>query len=217
MENIKDFLTSETREYYDTVISIVSDLETISGAEISIFGGFLRSLIQGTIPRDVDMWFKYTRPHFAGTPGIWRRRILAMIPQIREKHTIKDGDIKISNTRDTEMIGEDSYEIATIKIDGIDFDFCCNTSRRLSFNTLADFSVNNLYIGLDGRLKTRVLTDYTVTDIIGHIKERKLIDITDIEVIKGHLDPHCHKYNLDYYKNKMNLKGVKMISYGYTF
>jgi hypothetical protein len=139
-----------------------------------------------------------------------------MIPKISEKYTIKDEDIKISNTWDTEKIGEDSYEIATIKIDGIDFDFCCNTSRRLSFKTLADFSVNNLYIGLDGGLKTRVLTDYTVSDIIGHIKERKLIDITDMEVIKGHLDPYCRKYNLDYYKNKMNLKGDKMISYGYT-
>jgi hypothetical protein len=217
MENIKDFLTPETREYYETVIKIVNDLETISGAQISIFGGFVRSLIEGNIPRDVDMWFKYTWPHFTGTPGIWRRRITAMIPQIREKHTIKDEDIKISKTTDTEKIGEDIYEIATIKIDGIDFDFCCNTSSHLSFKTLADFSVNNLYIGLNGTLKTRVLTHYTVSDIIGHIKERKLIDITDMEVIKSHLDPYCSKYNLDYYKNKMVLKGVKMISYGYNF
>jgi hypothetical protein len=210
-------LTAEPREYYERVIKIVSDIESISGAEISIFGGFLRSLIEGTIPRDVDMWFKYTRPHFAGTPGIWRRRILAMIPQIREKHTIKDEDIKISKETDTEMIREDSYEIANIKIDGIDFDFCCNTSRRLSFKSLADFSVNNLYIGLDGELKTRVLTNYTVTDIIGHIKERKLIDITDIKVIEAHLNPYEPKYNLDYYKNKMVLKGQKMVGYGYSF
>ncbi len=81
---------------------------------------------------------------------------------------------------------------------------------------MADFSVNNLYIGLDGQLKARVDTVYTVTDIIEHIKDRKLIDITNMDEIKAYVDQNCSCYNLDYYKNKMHLKGLKMIGYGYS-
>jgi hypothetical protein len=217
MSNISIYLTEETKEYYTKALEIVKELENISGATICIFGGFVRSLIEGTVPRDVDLWFKYQRPEFAGTPGIWRRRISAMIQKLREKHTIDDNDIQLSTVNDTDNYGEDSYEIATVKIDGIGFDFCCNTSRRLSFTTLADFSVNNLYIGLDGEIKTRVMTEYSVRETISHIKEWKLIDITNIQVIQRFLYVHCPKYNLEYYKNKITKKGERMISYGYNY
>jgi hypothetical protein len=217
MKNIKSFLTPHTKDYYDKVLKIVTDLEEFSGVKIVIFGGFVRSIIEGSIPRDVDLWFKYVPPEYVCTPGIWRRRILDMIPKIREKYNITNLDIFLSKETEYENKGDENYEIATIKIQDIPFDFCCDTSSLLNFTTLADFSVNNLYMGLDGELKTRVNTNHTVNDIISHIKERKLIHITDMEIIKTYLSPYRPKYDLEYYKNKMVQKETKMISYGFNF
>ena len=93
-------------------------------------------------------------------------------------------------------MSNDHYEMSIVKIDGIDFDFCCHISGRIAFNTMCDFSLNNLYIRTDGEIRTRVDTKYNVDDILDHIKAWKLIDINDYEVMKRYLKP---TYDLKYY------------------
>jgi hypothetical protein len=202
--SIESFLAPELAEYYYQVIRIVKILEKVSDAKVVIYGGFIRAIIAGEgRPRDVDLWFTYDWPTASvSTPGIWRRRIQQMI--MRLKFEYPDLTVNIVNlstgaevgtvSNPVDMRGDDKYEIATININGIDFDFCCNTSDRLSFDELTDFSVNNLYMGADRILKTRVKTDFTVNDIIGHIQNRKLIGST--------------------FKQE---KIAKMIGYGYAY
>ena len=77
------------------------------------------------------------------------------------------------------------YGCYSAVINGITFDFCCNTLNNHSFNELADFSVNNLYIFNDGVLQVRVQCEYNVEQIISHIIQRKLTYIINHEVVQS--------------------------------
>jgi hypothetical protein len=198
MENIRDFVKSDKNDYYNKVIEIVKYIQMISNTEIAIFGGFVRDLINDKIPKDVDIWFKYRRTI---TNEIFRANFLEMVIMLDNKYST------ICNDSETD------YNTYSLIIEGIRFDFCCNTFNNKSFNELADFSVNNLYMLTDGVLQVRVPCEYNVEQIISHIRQRKLLYIINSEVVQS--DSYWNDSNQLYWQN-VEKKLLKMTGYGYN-
>lgn len=163
-----------------------------------MFGGFIRDLLKNKIPRDVDIWFNYP-DQGAISVELWQQIVMSIV------HSLKDHIV--SDLRAHPM-NDDRNEISTVKIDGIDFDFCRNINGRVSFTTVCDFTVNNLYIWTDGEIRTRVNTKYSVHDILNHIKDWTIIDINDIEITKRYLKPPT--YDLKYYMDKTAKKAERL-------
>jgi hypothetical protein len=198
MENIRDYIKSDKNDYYNKVIEIVKYIQRISNTEVAIFGGFVRDLINDKVPKDVDIWFKFSRTI---TNEIFRAKFLEMVIILDNKYTIINND------------SETDYNTYSLIIDGIRFDFCCNTFNNRSFNELADFSVNNLYMLIDGVLQVRVECEYNVEQIITHIRQRKLVYIINSEVIQS--QGYWNGNNELYWRN-VESKLVKMTGYGYN-
>jgi DNA-binding FrmR family transcriptional regulator len=93
---------------------------------------------------------------------------------------------------------------------------CTEINNFSTFETLSDFSVNNLYIDIKGEIKKRVDCDYTIDDIIEQIKNKKLINIVNKTFVETHLDEH-----IDFpgaYENRFKEnREKKMIEYGFSY
>jgi hypothetical protein len=199
MTNIRQFIKTDKHEYYNKVVKIILALEHITNTTIVVFGGFVRDIINDTYPRDVDIWFRYRRTI---TNEIFRAKFIEMITKLKSEFKV---------ICDLEQVGEDGCY--SVVIDSITFDFCCNTFNNRSFNELADFSVNNLYIQNDGQLNVRVPCEYTVEHTINHIRQYKLCYIINEEVV------HTQSYwngNTELYWRNVERKLEKMTSYGYN-
>ncbi len=230
-ENIKQYLTVKSDIYYNKVMSIIEHLKTIAifdnnkkndtKVEINIFGGFVREIIlhyfhpdEDFVPSaDVDIWFTYYYKDKKITYGrtIWNSLFFKIINDLKINHNVSDEIATL------DMLPRESYGVCHAIINDVKFDFNTDINGSSSYKTISDFTVNNLAIDMNGNLVKRVdeCCDFNVSDIITHIKEKKLITMVNPKMIK------------EYEKNWGSTKEIqerlitkreqKMTKHGYTY
>ena len=216
--NIKDFLTPKSEKYYTEVLNIVRELEEKSkindkNTYISIYGGFIRNIIlhyfeyqqnnevNFTPSKDVDIWFHHNKNTWISF-NTFLRRMNTIIDSMKEFNFVCDKQ----NIVDKNII---NYRIQKYIINDIHFDVCSNINNFSTFDTLSDFSVNNIFIDINGVLNKRVNCIYSLEQCINHIQNREIHVIVDDLFIKNNID------NFDNHDNYMQLRKLKMNSYGY--
>jgi hypothetical protein len=99
-----------------------------------------------------------------------------------------------------------------MEIDEINFDMCTNINNfsekaYTTFKNLSDFTVNNLYIDINGQLNKRIdCSNYTLDDCIEDIKNKKLHNI--------YIVPNEEEYSMINFFDK---REKKMLEYGYVY
>ncbi len=228
--NIKYYLTPKSKPYYTKVIEIVEYLKTIAfydksssffgsstKLEIHIFGGFVRNIIshyfnptEDFVPSaDVDIWFDYSQ-YRTHSYNSWRRHCVKMFGDLKQKYDVGN-ECLISN----ELGPRETYGLCKLTIDGIKFDFNTDINGESTYSSLADFSVNNLSINTEGNLSKRVneCCDYSLEELIEHIKDKKLINILDVKQVMKYIE--WGYLNEETRQIKFHQRITKMISYGY--
>lgn len=226
-ENIKQYLTPKSEIYYNKVMSIIEYLKTIAffdnnnKVEINIFGGFIREIIshyfhpdEDFVPStDVDIWFKHYNKglELSYSQNIWNSLFIKMINDLNIKYNIS----KAFASRET--VPRETYGVCKATIDGINFDFNTDINGSSSYKTISDFTINNLAIDINGNILKRVneCCNFNVGDIIGHIKEKKLINIVNPKVIEKYIKQGWSTKEIQ--DLLITKREQKMINYGYTY
>lgn len=217
-KNINYYLTNNTKEIYKLIIDICKNIENISNSKIYIFGGFIRNLIENYHNpeskfkfNDIDIWFYQSRyDNLNNSFTRWKINVLRnIVPKLRNIYKISDQVICYSSECPREL-----YGLYKVNINDINFDFSTNINSENQYKKLSDYTVNNLTMDTEGNLYTRIDTQYTIDNIIEHIKNKKLIKIINSNVIDDYI--HYLNDNKEYYIKKMNEREQKMINYGYN-
>jgi len=211
MVNIKDFLTEETEKIYNEVIDIVKFLESVTKININIFGGFIRDIIchyynptEEFKYSDIDIWLMHGRISL----NSWKYRVENIVEKIKEKYS----KIEEFGTYCYTFSARDNYGLLKIIINDIKFDISTNINYDSLFNNLCDFSVNNLYINSDGEIFTRTETKYNVNETIVHVKEKKIYDILNKDILeKKYINCDTELYSEDYYNIRLKQRKIKLI------
>jgi hypothetical protein len=220
--NIKQFLTPKSEIYYTKVMNIIEDMtrkelyqSVFKSIELNIYiyGGFIREIISHYfhpenefIPSaDVDLWFSFydsNKSEYSYPYSIWVNNCSKLIKSLGETHDISKS-VTSNKIKTTE-----TYSIYNITIDEIDFDFNVNTCFCSSYKTISDFTVNNLTMDTNGNIYKRITEycDFDISEIITHIKEKKLIKMINPEMIKT-----------EYTTCRFIKREQKMMNYGYTY
>jgi hypothetical protein len=212
MVSITAFLTDKSKPIYQKVIHIVEKIELVLNCKVSIFGGFIRNIIEHYHKpssefkfNDVDIWIFFDNKLIQSKQSF--------------RNLINNGAYKINSkakySGDALETGSASnYNSFKNDIEGIIFDFNCNYPNEptLSYDFLTDFTVNNLSMEINGQLNMRIKVDYTIENIIEHIKQKLLIEIQTIDKLK-----QFKYFNKDNLTEKLKLRTEKMLSYGYIF
>lgn len=202
--NITQFLNHKSSTYYNEVIDIIKEINSLNieknKPKIYIFGGFIREIISHYyssdtefIPsKDVDLWFDYKPQNDYISLNSWIYRYRQILYNLNNKINITDA------YRYNVFDDISKYGLLKLKFNNIDFDIstCINTCSL--FDTLSDYTVNNLYIDIDGNINTRINSIYSVSDILLHIKKKELYKISTL--------------NDENIKNRTK----KMLDYGYV-
>jgi hypothetical protein len=225
--NISTFLTENSTSYYRKVIDIINSLSQSTSIyydgkcpNIYIFGGFIRNLIEHyylndtyfSTPNDIDIWFDYSDISYRRTHSYtsWSKELTIMLENIKNKYNlIEFVQPKIYGIHLT-------YGLSTIKIDDITFDLCTKVNHFSTFNTLCDFTCNNLYIDLNGNLHKKIDCLYTIQDSIEHIKNKKLINIINQDIINK-LAKKDEDENNELYNEYMKRRETKMLTMNYSY
>jgi hypothetical protein len=183
------FLEQSQRAFYEKVISLCGELEECSNMKVVIFGGFVRDLINGEIDRnrDVDLWFFPEENYISQTK--WKRKLTSIQDKMIALNHVYENPPRISQENYNPDVGIHYCQYKRI-IDGIKFDFCTDINNSAMFKDISDFSVNNLYMSLNGEIKTRCDTEFDVNDVIKHIKEKKLYDISNRSVLITYVEEY---------------------------
>ena len=193
------FVTPAKEEYYSKVMRIVRHISDTLQSPVYIYGGFLRNIIEGQekVADDIDLWIDA-----AHSETSWSRAIC----HLRGACNFMLSSMEYYNNRSVD------YGLYRTVIDGLRFDISAPINGFNIFKNLSDFTCNNLYCTVDGVLNVRYRCAYSLVDHIEHIRQRRLVDITNWKFIE-----HVQKYlfpNTDYYA-KMAYRRDKMLAYGY--
>ena len=234
MNNLKDYITPKSSDYYYKVMEIVNDLQTymqnnvqknIVGAynkapvNTLIYGGFIRNIIhhyyhpsdEFTPSKDVDIWMYKNevdpaKAKFSFSNGGYEMFMRQTLNDMRSKYHIPM--VPYSQYVDPTKFTK-SYSVFRQTIDNIDFDLCAQINSCDSFAVLTDFTVNNLYISCDGTIIVRLKCGYTLDEITNHIKHKQLVKIFDMTV--------KYEYESQMHIDRFNKRETKMLSYGYNY
>ena len=194
---------------------------------IVIFGGFIRDLIRHYFeyqnnedvefikPKDIDTWFHYKSPmddeyhKFSHSMTSWIRYLRALNEIMRYN---SEYDVNHYLSGYSFSVDITKYCVCTMEIDEINFDMCTDINNYsgkafTTFKNLSDFTVNNLYIDINGQLNKRDdCSDYTLDICIDDIKNKKLHNI--------YIVPNEEEYSMINFFDK---REKKMLEYGYVY
>jgi hypothetical protein len=231
MNNLKDYITPKSSEYYYKVMGIVTDLQTYMQANTKtnrytkepvntlIYGGFIRNIIDHyyhphddfTPSKDVDVWmYKHAidpaQARFSFSNDSFMRNMRQTLNELKSKYNIPS--IPYSPYVDPTKFTK-SYSVFRQTIDNIDFDLCAQINSSDTFASLTDFTVNNLYIDTMGNIIVRLKCEYSLDEITDHIKHKKLVKI---------LDSPVNEFNVNQkHIDRFEQREKKMLSYGYNY
>ena len=242
MNNLKDYITPKSSEYYYKVMEIVNNLQTYMQNNVQknivstkynkapvntlIYGGFIRNIIRHyyhpsdefTPSKDVDIWMYKNevdpaQAKFSFSNGGYEMFMRQTLNDMRAKYNIPL--IPYSQYVDPTKFTK-SYSVFRQTIDNIDFDLCAQINSSDTFAVLTDFTVNNLYISCDGTIIVRLKCGYTLDEITNHIKHKQLVKIFDMTTQKL---PEFESIQIQIQMHivRFNKRETKMLSYGYNY
>ena len=213
--NISNYLnTNEAIEYHKKLQNLLKFIEEITGCDVLVFGGYLRTVIQNFYlkefkePNDIDIWlevknrcsyslnsyvklldakfnFKYLHIPFDSATN------KNNLEKCKEKYNISKINLaSFPRSSFGNNNGPINYGLFRIEIDNIYFDIVTdlNVEPLTSFKRICDYTVNNLYFDSNGEINTRCESKYTINDILHHIKEKITYEIYDYEFLKKYYD-----------------------------
>jgi hypothetical protein len=199
--NINNFSTSETSMVLAKIFNILYKFEQTESCDITpkvyIYGGVVRDIIQHHFNptekftlKDVNIWLDCSPylTHQDFDYDVWNDFFDELQSQLDNYYGIKFEQIQnkyydLSN----------QFELVKFKINGITFNVCTAINMP-NFHNLCDYTVNNLYIDIHGNLFQRAKSQYSVDDIINHIRLKKLVNILN----EDYFTQLCKFYNEDF-------------------
>lgn len=146
--------------------------------KIAIFGGYVRDMILGTTPNDVDVVF----PIGEGRPSDIISQFAALMTVAGFQPTPSDGSSHVSKYSGVSVVsGFFKHALSTDAGINVDFVFV-NTMVDLykSIGIGSDFTVNELMMSLDGSIYARMVDTATTTDRLKSVRQ----SIADISAKK---------------------------------
>jgi hypothetical protein len=239
--NISDYITPKTEKYYNDIITIVNVLQNTKfffskdsiekKVSIYVFGGAIRSIIQNYfnqteefIPsKDIDLWFDFSNIWWRGHSfETWKRTVNYILNELKYNSNI---NLSEKHEMYPEFGNRETYGIHTININNYDIDISTEINKECNFKNLSDFTVNNLYIDINGNLNTRATSEYTIKECIDHIKHKKLINIYNFKHAEQFVQYFCNDKDLE--RDNITLEEAvamrfkqreeKMLSYDYNY
>lgn len=226
--NIRDYLTPKSRPYHEAMTALVTNLLSAANLHGFIFGGYVLGLLEHyhaykadpvsaeyRPPNDVDIWMSgkanpaesvFSR---SGIEGYLLKNITKFLQVSGRKYRFLHDKENEHTTR---------YGVAKLLIDETyRFDLVCNINNGCKFDSLADFSVTNLYykVGGDGELQLRTACGgFTLEQVLGHIRTRELYPIIEFQRLFKFVGDQ-HEY--DWYQSKFQTREQKMHDRGYNY
>lgn len=234
---INQFFTTQTSPLFYKIQRILHKLQSTEFDGITtnayIYGGFVRDMINNyynptekfsfnniNMNMNINVWLDCSpyRHNFDS----WYEFCDSVFQQLQDDHDIIIENITYSNYDITEQ-----FNLVTLTIEGINFNFCTDINMP-NFHNLCDFTVNNLFMDIYGNLFKRAKCEYSVSDIITHIKNKKLVNIFNQEYFNQVYDYYKYQNeddddgesyeieSLDYnFEEIFQTLKTKMESYGY--
>ncbi len=214
---MEQYLTPKSKPYFDKVNAIVKNISLILQHDIFIFGGFVRDLIlhyfEYTVnnnvefiePKDVDIWVSCD--HSMRSWNFAMRNLYKKKDEIN--FTFMGGAGGGTPFSDREV-----YSLVKIIIDNINFDMTTDINDWSCYNDLCDFTVNNLSIDMNYNITQRTKTEYTLDDIIIHIKDKQLFSCVNHKKLEKYI--HFFHDETEYYKTKLITRTQKLEEKGYV-
>lgn len=180
------------------------------------FGGYIRDTIAGKIQTidsivDIDTWILLSkRPGYTSLSLNGAKLFfIALTESLKENHTVACNVMAL----DDQPNDTPNYGVLKMLIDGIRFDIGTDINYNFSFAKLSDYTVNNLYMNLSGKINLRVPSQHGIGECICDIFERQLIRV---------IDPHASqtkwsRSNLPDLSGPCEQREAKMIAKGYHF
>jgi len=225
---IQNYLTPKSRPYHEAMTALVTNILAAANLHGFIFGGYVLGLLEHHAayqsdpvnaeyrpPNDVDIWMS-GKP----TPGdsVFSRNGLEWYVMPNITSYLQVSGRKYQHIHDKANEHTTRYGVAKLLIDETyRFDIVCNINNGCKFDTLADFSVTNLYykVGGDGELKLRTACGgFTLEQVLGHIRTRELRPIIEFQRLFKFVGDQ-HEY--DWYQTKFQTREQKMRDRGYTY
>jgi hypothetical protein len=184
---------------------------------------------------DVDVWFlngpctkdcDYQHSWF-NSFTTWERHANNIFNSMSHFHKMTSKEYPIYNL-DSPRI---NYGVVNMTIDDIKFDMCTNINKFTNFEKLSDYVCNNLYFDVNGKMNIRVkeqrkwsktdfkvidLCPYSIEEIIEQIKNKKLINMINIDKESIEIMDSSEKIK-QYYIKKMKYREEKMLKNGYSY
>lgn len=219
----KEWPDCKSKEYPFTIYSQPIGTPEYRNADIYIFGGFLRNIMEHyynqsaefTITNDVDIFIRFDG-YYVRTPSqtSWYEDFIPFfMTAFGDEHTVSHPAVKHSRHRDYD------YCLTRLVIDGIKFDITSHINdfhpKCPRFDELSDYTVNNLMTDTNGNLQTRVkIDDYDFPICLGDIQAKRLVFINNSKVFKKLIGSYPDTDTI--YQQYMEDRKQKMLGYGYT-
>ena len=231
---VQDYLTPKSRPYHEAMTALLGNMLPSAKLHGFLFGGYILGLIEHHAayqanpdtaeyrpPNDVDVWFSGGE-----TPdgrGCYSRNGIEWYVLKNIGAYLMASGRKYKYLHDADADHLRLYGVAKLLVDDTyRFDLVCNINNSCKFDSLADFSVTNLYYKLgygnisgDGQLKLRTeCGGFTMEQVLGHIRARQLHPVVEFQKLGRFVRD---QYEYAWYQKKLASREQKMLDKGYSY
>ena len=226
---------------YNKIINICKTIEQLLTtdrvmAKVYIFGGFVRDTIHKyfvnptivvdneniNMFNDIDIWVFFVPTYdckLCLSPNKWNKIIVSMVNHM-EMFNVQFMEKSYSERLGFVKNNVINYPCVKLMIDGIKFDLCTNLYSYDTFKTMSDFTVNNLYIDLDGNIYSRSGSPNNVQIALNHIFLSKIESNICVADWATHIKVwNNYSYDIpnEFVMQHMGYRFQKLISRGFVY
>lgn len=184
--NINHFFNAQTSPLFYKIQRILYNFQLTEfdgiTPDVYIYGGFVRDMIQHYYNptekfnfNNINIWLNCA-PYRHGYDSLYEFCDFTF-QQLQDDHDIIIKDVTYSNYDITEQ-----FNLVSFTIDSIKFNLCSDINMP-NFHNLCDFTVNNLFMDIYGNLFKRAKCEFSIDEIIKHIKNKMLVKIMNEEYL----------------------------------
>lgn len=204
--------------------------------EIKIYGGYIRYKYgDDESLSDVDV---YIMGNHSQNSFLWMLK--SVVEELKSYSEVKEVKTTLITPFVRSFYGTVKLKIEDINGEYLEMDMSAtlNNVRGTGFNTICDYTVNNLYMDYSvengesvyGELKLRQECNYSIDEVLYHLKEKKLVGILDKNAWMAYVERDAEyyadafgcqcEYDIIEIKNwhteKLMLRKDKMLERGYV-